>query len=186
MKKVAVFLADGFEEVEGLTIVDWLRRAGIGVSTVSIGTGKTVLGDHKIPVIADMTLKELGDAAGYDALATPGGLGGAQNLAACAGVGKLLKAFTQAGKWVCSICASPALVLAPLGLLEGKGYTCYPGFEKGLKTGKHVNDKVVIDGMLITSQGPGTAALFAKTIVEKLLGGAGAAAAKDLAEQTLM
>ncbi|MDR1129304.1 MAG: DJ-1/PfpI family protein [Treponema sp.] len=167
-KKALVFLADGFEEVEAVTPVDYLRRAGVELATVSISGNKTVTGSHKVPVIADKTLAE---AAGvYDALLLPGGMPGAANLAACAELGRLLREQAAAGRIVAAICASPAVVLAPLGLIEGRRFTCYPGMEKETSGGKWSEERVVVDGNIVTSRGAGTAADWAIALIGLLAG----------------
>jgi 4-methyl-5(b-hydroxyethyl)-thiazole monophosphate biosynthesis len=183
MKKVLVFLADGFEEVEALTPVDYLRRAGIEVATVSITIEKTVQGAHKIPVIADSTIFEIDDeaaAANADALVIPGGLPGSSNLAACAKLSALIKKYDAAGKLIAAICAAPALVLAPLGVLDGRRFTCYPGMEADVTrcgagdgcpewTSAADSGGVVVSDNIITSRGAGLAAVFSFKIIEKLL-----------------
>ena len=176
-KKALVFLAPGFEEVEAVTPIDYLRRAGVKVSAVSIGTEKTVPGAHGIVITACAVIAELErsggmDPAGWDAVFVPGGMPGAANLAACEGAGAFFKAMNGAGKLIAAICASPAVFLAPLGLLEGKRFTCYPGMEPApLPPGAAwTEDPVVVDGNLVTSRGPGTAALFALALIEKLAG----------------
>jgi 4-methyl-5(b-hydroxyethyl)-thiazole monophosphate biosynthesis len=166
-KKAIVFLADGFEEVEAITPIDYLRRAGVELTTVSISGNKTVTGSHKVQVIADKTLAEIGGV--YDALLVPGGGGGAANLAASAEVGKLLKEQAASGRIVAAICAAPAVVLAPLGLLADKRFTCYPGMEEKLSVGKWSKDRVVVDGKLITSRGAGTAAEWALALIAQLV-----------------
>jgi 4-methyl-5(b-hydroxyethyl)-thiazole monophosphate biosynthesis len=172
-KKALVFLADGFEEVEAITPIDYLRRAGIEVTTISISGNKTVKGSHGIPVIADALLTEL-PAASWDALVLPGGMPGASNLAASAETGALLKAQAGAGRLVAAICASPAVVLVPLGLIKGRRFTCYPGMEAQISGSQWSEDKVVIDGNILTSRGAGTAGIFATAIIGKLLGQADA------------
>jgi 4-methyl-5(b-hydroxyethyl)-thiazole monophosphate biosynthesis len=167
-KKALVFLADGFEEVEAVTPIDYLRRAGIEVTTVSISGNKTVKGSHGIPVAADALLAEL-PAASWDALVLPGGMPGASNLAASAETGALLKAQAEAGRLVAAICASPAVVLAPLALIKGRHFTCYPGMEAQVSGAQWSEDKVVIDGNILTSRGAGTAGLFAAAVIGKLL-----------------
>ncbi|GHV58019.1 DJ-1 family protein [Spirochaetia bacterium] len=178
-KKVIILLAEGFEEVEAVTPIDYLRRAGLEVTTAGIGANRTVTGSHGIQVIADKTLGELAKAgkttaADWDAVLIPGGLPGATNLAADKETGALLKKMAAAGKTVAAICASPAVVLAPLGILADKRFTCYPGMEKTV-TGAHWSeDRVVIDtgdagGSIITSRGAGTAAGFAIAVIGKLL-----------------
>ncbi|GHT68153.1 DJ-1 family protein [Spirochaetia bacterium] len=179
-KKVIILLAEGFEEVEAITPIDYLRRAGLEVTTAGIGTNRTITGSHGIPVIADTTLADLAKAgkltaSAWDAVLIPGGMPGAANLAACKETGARLKEMAAAGKTVAAICASPAVVLAPLGILAGKRFTCYPGMEKTV-TGAHWSeDPVVIDtgdagGSIITSRGAGTAAAFAIAVIGKLLG----------------
>ena len=128
MKTMYVFLADGFEEIEALAPIDVMRRAGLAVTTVSVTGNLTVQGAHGILVVADAAFDALDDA---DAalLFLPGGLPGATNLEAHAGLGTLLKAKANAeGVVLSAICAAP-LVLGGLGLLQGKQATCYPGFE---------------------------------------------------------
>ena len=176
-KKVLVLLAPGFEEVEAVTPVDYLRRAGIAVTTAAIGESPLVTGARDIPVKADTVFKELiktESAACWDAVIIPGGMGGASNCAASKETGALLGEMLQAGKWVCAICAAPAVVLAPLGILSGRKFTCYPGMEDQVNGGEFSEDQVVIDrgksGGIITSRGAGTAGAFAAAIIGELLG----------------
>ncbi|AEF86959.1 protein ThiJ [Treponema primitia ZAS-2] len=188
LKKAIVFLADGLEEVEAITPIDYLRRAGVEVTTVSIGSGEQVMGSHKIPIAADTTLEKLhvqgkDAAADWDAVVLPGGGVGSENLAASPGVGGFLKEMAGAGKLVCAICAAPAVVLAPLGLLQGRRFTCYPGMEDRVRGAQWSGDRVVIDGLFITSRGAGTAGEFARGIIGKLVG---QAEADKLAESVLL
>ncbi|GHV85262.1 DJ-1 family protein [Spirochaetia bacterium] len=174
-KKALVFLAAGFEEVEAVTPIDYLRRAGIAVTIAAVGQDRLVKGVHGIVFTADTTIGELEksgglSAAAWDAVFVPGGMPGASNLAACAPAGNFYKAMAAAGKVSAAICASPAVFLAPLGILEGKWFTCYPGMEKQVSSGTWTSGRVVVDGNLITSRGPGTAADFALALIEKLLG----------------
>jgi 4-methyl-5(b-hydroxyethyl)-thiazole monophosphate biosynthesis len=171
-KKAVVLLAEGFEEVEAITPVDYLRRAGIEVTVAAAGRDRTVRGARGVPVIADTVLEDLvrkGGAASWDAVILPGGMPGASNLAASRETGALLKEMAAAGKVVAAICASPAVVLAPLGLLAGRNFTCFPGMEKQVSGAKWSGDRVVTDGNLITSRGAGTAGEFAVAIIGKLL-----------------
>jgi 4-methyl-5(b-hydroxyethyl)-thiazole monophosphate biosynthesis len=171
-KKAIILLADGFEDVEAVTPIDYLRRAGIEVTTVSISESLTVTSRWGgIKLIVDATLTGLAKQGtdGWDAVIVPGGMPGAANLAASKGTGSLLKEMAGAGKLVCAICAAPALVLAPLGLLSGKKYTCYPEMEEKVSEGAWSDDRVVIDGNVITSRGAGTAGEFAVAIISKLL-----------------
>ncbi|MCL2805988.1 MAG: DJ-1/PfpI family protein [Treponema sp.] len=167
MKKVIVLLADGFEDVEAVTPVDYLRRAGIEVVTASI-SGSLVVTSRwgGIRITADSILKEV-LTENWDAVILPGGMPGAANLASSKETNVLLQKMSAAGKLICAICASPAVVLTPLGLLAGKNFTCYPGLE--VTDGNWLNEKTVIDGNIITSQGAGTAGHFAIAIIETLL-----------------
>jgi 4-methyl-5(b-hydroxyethyl)-thiazole monophosphate biosynthesis len=173
-KKAVVFLAEGFEEVEAITPIDYLRRAGVEVTVAAAGRGEIVTGSHGIPVKADTALDDLvnqGKAvpAAWDAVILPGGLPGADNLAASEALGSFVREMAAAGRLVCAICASPAVVLAPLGLLEGKKFTCYPGMEKKVSGARWSEDRVVADGGIITSRGAGTAGDFAAAIIGKLV-----------------
>ncbi|MCL2609304.1 MAG: DJ-1/PfpI family protein [Treponema sp.] len=174
-KNAVLFLAEGFEEVEATTPADYLRRAGIAVTLVAVGGERAVRGARGITVLADITLKELAGAGkagsgSWDAAVIPGGIPGASNIAASEAACALITEMAEAGKWVCALCASPAVVLAPLGLLAGKGYTCYPGMETGLTEGEKRSAPVVVDGNLITASGAGTAGLFAVEIIRRLCG----------------
>ena len=131
MKTIFVFLAEGFEEVEALTPVDVLRRAGLPVKTVSVPGVLTVNGAHGDPVIADMVFEEVKEAD-TEMIVLPGGLPGATNLDAHKGLSDLIMAFAEAGKPLSAICAAP-LVYGKRGLLKGKKATCYPGFDKYLR-----------------------------------------------------
>jgi 4-methyl-5(b-hydroxyethyl)-thiazole monophosphate biosynthesis len=174
-KHALVFLADGFEEVEAITPIDYLRRAGIEVTTCSVGVsaigGQMAKGSHGIVVQADTSLAAQGllKATDWDAVLLPGGIPGAPNLAASEAVSALLRDMASAGKLVCAICASPAVVLSPLGLLKGRRFTCYPGLETEVKDGTWSEARVVVDENLITSRGAGTAADWAITIISKLV-----------------
>jgi len=188
MKNVLTFLADGFEEVEAVTPIDYLRRAGITVTIASIGTEKIVTGSHEIGFLADTTISALEqtgklNAESWDGVFIPGGMPGASNLAACEAVGGFYKEMAAAGKIIAAICASPAVFLAPLGLLKGKKFTCYPGLEKKVNDGIWLSDNVVVDGNLITSRAPGTTVYFALALIEKL---AGKEAAEKLKETSLL
>jgi 4-methyl-5(b-hydroxyethyl)-thiazole monophosphate biosynthesis len=187
-KKVLVFLAAGFEEVEAVTPIDYLRRAGIAVLIAAIGRETAVKGAHGISFTADTTIAELEkkgglDAEAWDGVFVPGGMPGASNLAACKEAGSFFKDMSAAGKLIAAICASPAVFLAPLGLLEGKRFTCYPGAESQVQSGIWSADSVVVDGNLITSRAPGTAAGFALALIEKL---AGPGEVKKLTEAALL
>ena len=181
MKKAIVLLANGFEEVEAVTPIDFLRRAGIQVVTAGVG-GEKITGAHDVKMLADVDVKKAG--ADYDAVVIPGGMPGASNIAASKEADAIIRNFFEKGKLVAAICASPAVVLAPKGILKGKNATCYPGFEKDLTAAgaSFLESRVVRDGNLITSRGPGTAAEFAFEIIGYLLG---PEAAKPIIEGTL-
>jgi 4-methyl-5(b-hydroxyethyl)-thiazole monophosphate biosynthesis len=185
-KKVAVLLADGFEEVEAITPVDYLRRAGIEVTTVSVGPNPAVRGSHGIPVMADSTLTELAGrnrAKSWDGVLLPGGMPGASNIAASENACAFIKEMASAGRLVCAICASPAVVLAPLGLLEGRRFTCFPGAEEKVAGAYWSDDRVVVDGNLVTSRAAGTAGAWAEAVIKKLTG---EAQARKIAQAVLL
>ena len=186
-KKVLVLLAEGFEEVEAITPIDYLRRAKILVTVAAIGDDLTVKGSHGIKVIADTYLKNLfeGKVSAWDGIVVPGGLHGSDNIAASKEAGEFLVKVGNEGKLISAICAAPARVLAPLGLLAGRKFTCYPGEEgKVLSAGAEwKQDRVVVDGNLITSRGAGTAGEFACAIIDWLLGGG---EGKKISDKVLM
>lgn len=166
-----LFLAEGFEEIEALTPVDLLRRAGMDIKTVSIGTTHRVTGAHGISVEADLTFKQA-DFSDAQWLICPGGMPGAANLHAFQPLNDLLRVHHTNGRGVAAICASPAVVLAPLGIVNDKVATCYPSFEGGLEAGgaRHEDARVVEAGNVITSNGPSSAEYFALAIIRATLG----------------
>jgi len=168
MAEVCVFLAEGFEEIEGLTVVDLLRRAGIDTVTVSVGDTVRVTGSHGISVEADCLLKQA-KAGEADLLVLPGGMPGTKNLAACEALTELLKKSDGRGQRVAAICAAPS-VLGELGLLEGKKAVCYPGFEEKLRKAAVGKEAVVTDGRITTSRGMGTAIAFGLELISLLRG----------------
>ncbi len=179
MKRAVVLLADGFEEVEAVTAIDFLRRAD--VETVIVGvTGIDVEGGHAIRVRANCRIDAVPQE--LDAVVIPGGAGGAANIASSAPAMELIRRADGQGRLVAAICAAPGLVLGAHDLIGTRTFTCYPGFESHVTSGSFVEDRVVVDGNLITSRGPGTAAEFALAVVRYL---AGADAAADLHERTL-
>lgn len=168
MKKVSVILADGFEEIEGLTVVDLLRRATIYVDTVSVMEDYTVHGAHGINVQTEDLFEEV-NFVESDMIVLPGGIPGTTNLDAHEGVRRVVKDFFQEGKKIGAICAAPT-ILSNLGLLKGKRVTCHPSVEKDIQGAALTGAPVTVDGNLITSQGVGTAIEFALKLIEILTG----------------
>lgn len=194
MAHVAVFLAPGFEEIEALTVVDYLRRANVHVTTVSVpaenaesaADSLNVNGSHAITVVADALLKdfinEMADGE-PDAIYFPGGMPGASNLAANQYLFQLATKMDRKGKLIAAMCASPAVVLAKTGILASRKWTCYPGMENNLaeycgtedwakeatENSRHISDvPYVLDNNVLTGRGPGTAEQFAMKLVEIL------------------
>ena len=168
MKTFCLFLAEGFEEMEALTQVDVLRRAGMPVKTVSVTGVSTVTSSHGVPVIADMVFEEV-NKEDVEMIILPGGMPGATNLDEHEGLSKLILDFAAAGKPLSAICAAP-LVYGKRGLLKGKKATCYPGFETYLEGADYTAALVQKDDNFITGKGPGAALEFGFAIVEKYLG----------------
>ncbi|MBL4818327.1 MAG: DJ-1/PfpI family protein [Deltaproteobacteria bacterium] len=167
-KSVLIPIADGNEEIEVVTLVDVLRRAGLNVTLASVSQ-KTILGAHKLAIGADQLIAEC-EANTYDGIFLPGGMPGASNLEQSAVLISMLKKQASAGKLYGALCASPAVALAPHGLLKGKKSTTYPGFESKLPDQTEASKPVVVDGNCITGQSPGTAQAFALAIVQAMLG----------------
>ncbi|MDY4754534.1 MAG: DJ-1 family glyoxalase III [Candidatus Faecousia sp.] len=165
---VYMLLGTGFEETEAIAPLDLLRRAGVEVLTVGID-GKTVIGSHKIPVVADITIGEM-DLTDMEMIVIPGGLGGVASLRASRASLDALKFGWENQKYVAAICAGPT-VLADLGITDGRKATCYPGQEKNMGTAKmQENAAVVTDGKLITGTSAGCAIPFGLALVEALKG----------------
>lgn len=179
-KKVAVLFADGFEEIEALSVVDYLRRAEITVDMISIKDQLEVKGSHAIKLICDLKLSEIDQD--YDAVVLPGGLPGAEYLRDSVEVISFVQKMNQAEKIVAAICAAP-IGLERAGLTKGKVGTSYPGFEDQLSFDTYKEDIVVQDGNLITARGPATAVYFALKLIEVL---AGKAKADEVAEGLLL
>lgn len=167
MAKVFIFLVDGFEEIEGLTVVDILRRAGVDITTVSITDKAEVTGSHKISLVTDTTIDALDFAEG-DMIVLPGGMPGTKNLEACDRLMNKVDEYIKEGKKVSAICAAPT-ILGHRGHLKGIKACCYPGHEGELKDAKVSYDAVSVAGNIITSRGLGTAIPFALAIVESLI-----------------
>lgn len=165
MPKIALFLAQGFEEVEAITPIDLLRRANIQVDVVGI-TGKTVTGARGINVVTDKSIDEID--SNYDGLIIPGGMPGSSNVAANPKAMSLIQDYAKNNKLVAAICAAPAVVLEKAGVLKNKKVVCYPGLEKNFKDGIFEDKKVIIDENIITSKGVGTAIEFALSIITYL------------------
>ena len=168
MSTVAVFLADGFEEIEALTVVDLCRRAGLETPMVSVKEGKTVNGSHGIFVVADKMLADV-DFEAVDMIVLPGGMPGTLNLEACAHLMEQVKDFYAKGKYISAICAAPT-VFAHLGLLEGRNACCYPAMEGDMAGAKVSQNPVEISEHVTTSRGMGTAMDLGLTIVERFKG----------------
>ncbi|MDU6876758.1 DJ-1 family glyoxalase III [Clostridium tepidum] len=166
MMKVLVFIAEGFEEIEALTVVDILKRADIQCDMCSITSNKEVIGAHNISVKADKILEDI-KATEYSALVIPGGMPGATNLRDNNKVINLVKEFNKDKKLIAAICAGP-IVLSKANIIKGKEVTSYPGFENDLKEGIYKKDLVVQDENIITSRGPSLAINFAFKILENL------------------
>ncbi|MBR6536721.1 MAG: DJ-1/PfpI family protein [Lachnospiraceae bacterium] len=168
MNKVYVFFADGFEEIEGLTVVDMLRRVNVETVMVSVNDTKAVTGAHGIIIQADGVFSDYSYEDGTMAV-LPGGMPGTNHLMAHEGVKQVLHSYHTAKKYLAAICAAPS-VLGMNGLLEGRHATCYPGFEEKLLGAKALPDAVVMDGNIITSRGMGTAIAFGAALVSVLVG----------------
>ena len=178
-EKVLVAIAEGIEEIEAVCIIDVLRRAGSDVTVASVGVSLQITASRGVVLVADELIKDCNDQA-YDLIVLPGGMPGAENLRDCELLIDMLKEQKTSGKYYAAICASPAVVFAAHGLLDGYRATCYPSFMKELPD--PVDEKVVVDNNCITSQGPGTALLFSLKLVEILYS---AQKAKEIAKAML-
>ena len=169
MAKALVFLASGFEEIETVTIVDVLRRAGVDVTVAGL-TPNIVEGKHGVKIVPDKSIDDV-SVEDFDAFVVPGGNPGYKNLRNDQRVINMVKKAFNSNKLVAAICAGPA-VLSDAGILNGKACTIYPGMEDELRKGggKPKQDMVVVDGNIITSRGPATALPFAIKLAEKMVG----------------
>lgn len=161
-----IFLAAGFEEIEALATVDAMRRAGMKIVEVAVADTKNVTGATGQTVVADSLINDI-NPADAEWIIIPGGQPGADNLHGSTKVNEIIKNhFDRSGK-IAAICAAPAVVIAPTGILKGKKATCYPGLGEMIESngGTYVKEPVVIDGNLITSEGPGTTLKFAKAVI---------------------
>jgi len=179
-KQVVVVLAEGFEEIEAVTPIDVLRRAGLDVVVAGVGA-TAVRGAHGVTYQCDVALEEIRSTPG--AIVLPGGLPGAENLGKSEAVKELTLKVHKGGGICAAICAAPPLTLAKYGLLDDRTATCYPSFEKefGPST-KHSEERVVVDGNIVTSRGPGTALEFSLKLAAIL---AGSAMAEEVQGQML-
>lgn len=178
MAKIYVFLADGCEEIEALTPVDLLRRAGEDVCTVSIMGRKEVTGSHKITILADETIEE-GEFDDGDMLVLPGGMPGTLILAGNETLSALIRSYDDQGKKLAAICAAPS-ILGVMGILKDKNAVCFPGFEEKLAGANVLAVPAVTDQNVTTGRGMGAAADFALELIRVLQG---EEKAKEMAEK---
>ncbi|MFO7653103.1 MAG: DJ-1/PfpI family protein [Candidatus Krumholzibacteriia bacterium] len=168
-RRVLVPVGDGSEEIEAVTIIDVLRRAGAEVTVASVTGAHEVRCSRGVRLVTDVLVEDCrGDP--WDLVVLPGGMPGAEALRDSSALTRLLHAHVAAGKELGAICAAPAVTLAPHGLLDGRRATCHPGFFDRLDPDRRSEERVVEDGPLVTSRGPGTALEFALTLVERLFG----------------
>ncbi len=172
--KFLIPLAEGFEEIEAVSIIDTLRRGGLAVVTASLHD-RIVTGSHGIPVTADKILET---DEKFDGIVLPGGMPGSANLKKDPRVIKLVQEISKSGGITAAICAAP-IVLAEAGILEGKRYTCYPGYENEITGGEHISEAVIADGKVVTGKGAACAIPFALKIVEIVEGKDAAIKLKD-------
>ncbi len=173
MKKCIILFSDGTEEIEALTPLDILRRAGVGCVLAKVpaggkSDGLTAEGSHGIKVVCDRQVSEV-KQDDFDMVIVPGGMPGTSNIGMNGSAVRLIEAAYESGRFVAAICAAPSL-LGKLGMLEGRNAICYPGFEKELRGAKIADAKVVRDGNVITGAGMGVALDFALECVKALCG----------------
>lgn len=186
MKKALVFIANGSEEIETLSPVDYLRRAGVEVVLASIGESKTVVCSHNVTVVADTTLDDFLKLNQLpDAVVVPGGMPGTVNIASDSKAIDFINKMDKEKKLICAICAAPALVLPKTTVLAGKKWTCYPGMENDAPDYKsnHLSQPFVTCENLITGRGPGAAEEFSMAIVKALMGDEVAKSVKEKSVQ---
>ncbi|XP_069959538.1 Parkinson disease protein 7 [Cherax quadricarinatus] len=172
-KTAVVLLAEGAEEMEAVITIDTLRRAGITVTVAGLAGATAVHCSRDVVIVPDVALDDAVSKGPYDAIVLPGGLKGAESLGKSSTVKSILTEQEKAGRVIGAICAAPAISLTAHGIGEGKRVTCYPSLkDKLLESGKYTyqEERVIVDGNLVTSQGPGTAFDFALALVEKLMG----------------
>lgn len=168
MSKAAIFFATGYEEIEALTVVDILRRAGEEITMVSVTDERSVTSSHGVEVTMDKVLSEV-NFDETDVIVLPGGMPGTKNLEACAALMEQVDAFVQAGKTVAAVCAAPS-ILGHRGHLNGKKACSFPDMESQLEGAEVLREPAVIDGNIITGRGMGAAIPFGLAILEKLQG----------------
>uniref|UniRef100_UPI004057AC4F DJ-1 family glyoxalase III n=1 Tax=Acetatifactor sp. TaxID=1872090 RepID=UPI004057AC4F len=173
MKKIAIFFATGYEEIEALTVVDICRRCGLTIDMVSITEERTVMGAHNIEVLMDKTFSEV-DFETYDCIVLPGGGVGTKNLEACESLMEQVDAFYQAKKYIAAICAAPS-IFGHRGILKGRKACSYPSFESHLEGAEVTEGPVEVSENVITSRGMGTSIPFALAIVSVFCGNEAAA-----------
>jgi 4-methyl-5(b-hydroxyethyl)-thiazole monophosphate biosynthesis len=167
-KKILVPIADGSEELEAVAIIDILRRAGADVVVASVDQLQ-ITASRGVKIVADRLISQCVNET-YDLVALPGGMPGAEHLRDCDELIRMLKRQKEEGRLYAAICASPAVVFQPHGLLEQRRATCHPGRVEALKNKEAADSRVVVDGNCVTSQGPGTAMEFALKLVELVFG----------------
>lgn len=167
-KNVLVPIADGTEEIEAMTIIDVLRRAGANVTVAGVPSLEVTTA-HGVRLLADKLISECANET-YDMIALPGGMPGSENLRDSKTLADLLVKQREADRWYAAICAAPAVVFGSLGLLTGRHATCYPGFTAQLQGATVSEERVVVDSPCITSKGPGSAMDFALALVTALFG----------------
>ena len=175
---VLVPIADGTEEIEAVCIVDVLRRAGADVTVAAVGDQLQITASRGVRIVADKLLKQCRNET-FDLIVLPGGMPGAEHLNASKVLAELLQRQQEQKRWYAAICAAPAVVLQPQGLLHDKRATSHPAFMERLAAGLATDERVAVDGRCITSRGPGTALEFALKLVELLFGVEKAAAVAE-------
>ncbi len=168
-KKIAAMLAEGFEEVEAIAVIDILRRARVQIDMIAVSKDIKVTSSHGIPIVADALIENT-DFSQYDGIFLPGGLRGTNNLEACSELCSTILDFDREEKLLAAICAAPK-IFGKLGVLKGRKAICYPGFENEL-TGAVVEAgaKAVKDGHIFTGRGMGTAIELGLKLVEEICG----------------
>lgn len=168
-KKVLVPIADGSEEMEAVITIDVLRRAGAKVTVASVGSSLQVNCSRGVKIVADALIHDI-EHESFDLIACPGGMPGAEHLRDSAPLERMTRTQRQQGKLVAAICATPAVFLEAKGLMDGAKGTAHPAFVAKLRDQSCVEDRVVVDGSLTTSRGPGTSFEFALALVKQLYG----------------